>query len=587
VHSFHVFVVASAALTLAPAPGLARSADDPKIHPALGAMLGAGEAGEVGGSATAKAWVFFTDKGAASHDAGAYRAAIGELTRTYNPRAIERRRLRRTDPGLFDLRDVPVAGEYVGQVSATGAKPRVQSAWVNAVSVEATRAQVEAIAALPFVRALQPIRSGVKPGRVTGGDRRPQAAAGPGAGDAGFYGTAEEQLTQINLLALHQQGFTGQGVIVGILDTGFLRTHEAFNQAGHPLVVVAEWDFVKDDGNTAPEPEDDPSQHEHGTMILGTLGGYKPNTYVGGAYDASFVLCKTEDIESETPVEEDYYVAGLQFIESHGGDMATASLIYIDWYTQSQLNGATAVTTIGVNVATANGVYCCNAAGNMGHDTNPSTSHLGAPADAFKVITVGAVTSENSIVGFSSDGPSADGRVKPELLARGAQTWTISPNGSTGYTTASGTSLSTPLVAGGVACLIDARPAWTVDQMRTILFATGKDFVVTGVPDPLFIRGYGIMDAAGAAAADCNANGVLDSLDILAGTSRDCNANGQPDECECRADYNADGALTVADFGSFQTGFVQGQACADFNGDGTHTVADFGSFQTAFVVGCP
>lgn len=546
----------------------------PKVHPAVTAQF-------LEGHATAKVWVFFTDKGAQSEGAG-YAAAIDELTRTYDPRAIERRRLRRADPGLFDLRDVPVAPGYVAAVRDTGAHIRVESSWVNAVSVEATREQVGDIAALPFVRGIQPIRTGVKPGLIAGR----ATTAGPGAGDAGFYGSAEEQLTQINLLALHAQGFTGQGVVIGVLDTGFQRTHEAFNQPGHPLVVVAEHDFVDDDGNTAPQSGDPPGQHEHGTMILGTLGGYKPNTYVGGAYNASFILCKTEDITSETPVEEDNYVGGLQFIEAHGGDMTTASLIYIDWYSQSQLNGATAVTTIGVNTATANGLYCCNAAGNMGHDANPATSNLGAPADAFKVITVGAVTSEGSTVGFSSDGPTADGRVKPELMARGAQTWTINPNGSTGYTTASGTSLSTPLVAGAVACLIGARPGWTVDQMRAILFATGQDFVVTGVPDPLFVRGYGIMDAAGAAAADCNGNGVLDAQDIAAGTSRDCNSNGTPDECECRADYNADGNLTVADFGAFQTGFVQGQECADFNGDGAHTVADFGAFQTSFVIGC-
>lgn len=558
-------------LAVAAVSATASASDGPagKVHPSLRARMESGD--------PVKAWVLFSDKGVSSDDLP---AAIADVTRAYDPRAVARRRLRRTDPGLFDARDLPVAPAYVAEVLATGAVLRAQSRWANAVSVLATPEEIRAIATLPFVRGLQPIRAGLGHGPV----HRPAAAA---PAPEGFYGLSEEQLEQINLIALHEQGFTGQGVVVGVLDTGFIRTHQAFHHPQHPLVVVAERDFVNDDGNTAPEPSDPPGQADHGTMILGTLGAYAPGSLVGGAYDASFILCKTEDISSETPVEEDNYVEGLEFIEANGGDMATASLIYIDWYTQSQLNGLTAITTIGVNTATVNGVYCCNAAGNMGHDGNPATSHLGAPADALKVLTVGAVSSEGSIVGFSSDGPSADGRVKPELLARGADTWTIDPGSNTQLTTASGTSLATPLVAAGVACLIEARPSWSVDQMRTILFARASDFVANGTHDPLFIRGYGIMNAAGAAAGDCNGNGVLDSQDIQAGTSRDCNANTIPDECECRADFNTDGQLTIADFGAFQSAFVGAHPCADFNGSGTHTIADFGAFQAAFVAGCP
>lgn len=543
-----------------------------KVHPALASRLAAG--GPV------NAWVFFTDKGEASFGRAGYAGAIADLERTYNLRAVERRRLRRTDPGLFDERDIPLAPAYVERVRATGATIRAQVPWVNGVSVRVTREQASAIADLPCVRLLQPVRAGVKP-PVTDIRELP-----PRVGD-GFYGNAQEQLEQIHLVGLHQQGFTGAGVIVGILDTGFIRTHQAFNDPQHPLVVVAERDFINDDPVASPEPGDPPGQHDHGTMILGTLGAYKPGQLVGGAYDASFILCKTEDITSETPVEEDYYVAGLVFIEANGGDMATSSLGYIDWYTQSQLNGMTAVTTIGVNTATANGVYCCTAAGNEGHDNNPATSHLLAPADALKVIACGAVGSTGSIAGFSSDGPTADGRVKPELLARGLSTSTVSPGSTTGYTTASGTSLSTPLVASAVACLIQARHAWSVDAMRSMLFATAEDQVANGQPDPLFVRGYGVLNAAAAAALDCNGNGIPDPLDIASGFSRDCNANATPDECECRPDFNGDGILTIADFGAFQSAFVASAPCADYNGDGLHTIADFGAFQTGFVAGCP
>lgn len=194
-------------------------------------------------------------------------------------------------------------------------------------------------------------------------------------------------------------------------------------------------------------------------------------------------------------MEEDYYVAGLEFIEANGGDMATASLIYIDWYTQEQLDGRTAVCTIGVNIATANGVHCCNAAGNMGHDQNPNTSHLGAPADAFQVITCGAVEPTGEIAGFSSDGPTADGRVKPEVLARGTQAYSVAPWDNHGWAEAAGTSMSTPQVAAVVACLVDARPNWSVDQLRDGLFTTSDYYISNGTFDPLHVHGYGIINA--------------------------------------------------------------------------------------------
>jgi subtilisin family serine protease len=352
-------------------------------------------------------------------------------------------------------------------------------------------------------------------------------------------------LTQINLINLHNSGFTGNGVYVGVLDTGFQRSHDAFNEDGHSLTVEAEWDFVNGDDDTSYQPDppynDPPAQHSHGTKILGVLGAYKSDELVGGAYDASFILCKTEDTTQEEPVEEDWYVAGLEFIEANGGDMATSSLGYIDWYTQEDLDGMTAVTTVAVNIATGNGVHCCTAAGNYGYDSDPETSSLIAPADALKVITCGAVDSSGNIASFSSDGPTADGRVKPEVLARGINTRTVDPYNNTDYVGANGTSLSTPLVACAVACLIQAHPDWTVEQMRTYLMHTASDYVANGTSDLLYVRGYGIIDAAATADGDCNENGVDDATDIADGTSGDCNHNAVPDECEIALGQSPDG----------------------------------------------
>jgi hypothetical protein len=421
----------------------------------------------------------------------------------------------------------------------------VTSAWLNAVSVRGTLAQFEAIAALPFVARVEPVRRGrlLDQGRALG-----SSGPGPGAQQAAagtFYGLSEAQLDQIGLLDLHARGYTGDGVVIGILDTGFHRGHEAFNQAGHVLDVVAEHDFVDGDGDTDIEAGDPSSQHSHGTYILGTLGAYLPSELVGGAYDAAFVLCKTEDTTDEYQQEEDFYVAGLAFIEANGGDMATSSLGYIDWYTQADLDGLTAVTTVAVNVATENGMPCVTAAGNSGHDTNPATSTLIAPADALEVITAGAVDSTGAIASFSSEGPSADGRTKPELLARGVSTATVCAFTDVDCTTTvSGTSLSTPLLAAVVACLLEAHPDFTVGQLRARLFRTGDYFVANGTFDPEFVLGYGIPDAD-VAGFDCNGNGVDDADDLAAETSKDCNGNGYPDSCDLAdgisLDANANG----------------------------------------------
>ena len=522
-----------------------------KLHATLAQRLDS-EPGPV------KTWVFFVDKGVQTPAAKA--AAIDAVAQSYNAHAKQRRALRGSPEikaaGLFGEFDLPVVQAYVDGVARTGAKVHVKSRWVNAVSVWATREQCERIAALPFVRALQPV---ARTARVEAMNVQEVAAPQPMDGDRDGerdldYGLSETQLNQINLINLHNEGFTGQGVIVGILDTGFHRGHAAFNNATHPLNVIAEYDFVDNDSNAGIDTGDASDQHDHGTMILGCLGAYLPGSLVGGAYDASFVLCKTEDKGGEYPAEEDNYVAGLEFIEQHGADMSTASLGYIDWYTQSDLDGLTAVTTIAVNISTSLGIHHCNAAGNEYHDSSPSTSSLIAPADGFDVITCGAVDSSGTIASFSSDGPTADGRVKPEVLARGVSTQTVSPYSDTSYTTADGTSLSTPLVACAVACLIDARPHWTVAQMRENLFETSSYYVANGTYDPLYVRGYGIIDAY-TAAHNCTEDGVV----LLDSVKYNCEATAQISVIDCglNADDGTVETVTVDVDSDSETGVEQ------------------------------
>jgi hypothetical protein len=517
-----------------------RAAAPEKLHPDLLQVIA-----EHGPS---KGWVFFRDKDVG--DARVRRSALDEARARLSPRAVERRRARRVLPGLVDERDVALAQRYVDAVLATGVELVIESTWLNAISVRGTAAQFRAIAELECVTRVQAVRRGVlvdggAPGfaeetALGGAPRVPQPPA------AGLnYGGSFAQLDQIGIIDLHARGYTGNGVVIGILDTGFHRGHEAFNQPGHVVQVIAEADFVDGDLNTGIQVGDPSGQHSHGTYILGCIAAYLPGSFVGGAHDAAFILCKTEDTTNEYQQEEDFYAAGLQFIETNGGDLATSSLGYIDWYTQSDLDGLTAVTTLAVNAATDNGMHCLTAAGNSGNDTNPGTARLIAPADAFEVITAGAVDSSGTIANFSSDGPTADGREKPELLATGVSTHTVCAFTDVGCTTqVNGTSLSTPLLAAMVACLVDARPDWTVGQMRARLMRTGNYFVVNGTFDPQYVRGHGIPNADDAA-FDCNDNGLDDDDEIALGLVRDCNGNGYPDACDIAdgisQDANGDG----------------------------------------------
>jgi subtilisin family serine protease len=215
---------------------------------------------------------------------------------------------------------------------------------------------------------------------------------------------------------------------------------------------------------------------------------------VGTAYGADYILCNAEDGEIEYYLEERFFAAALEFAESHGADVLTSSLVLYGGYKQEQTDGKTSPMTKGLNIATGNGVICLSAAGNFGHDRDPATSHLMVPGDGKEVIVVGAIKGDGKIARFSSDGPTADGRLKPEVLALGYGTATISLLDKTGYMKAGGTSMATPVMAGAVVCLLQVHPGWTVHQLRKALFLSGDYYRKNGKPDPLFVQGYGTPD---------------------------------------------------------------------------------------------
>ena len=215
------------------------------------------------------------------------------------------------------------------------------------------------------------------------------------------------------------------------------------------------------------------------------MAGNKPGSLIGPAFDSEYLLAKTEMVVDEAQIEEDNYVAGLEWGESNGADVVSTSLGYLDWYTYEDLNGDIAVTTIAVDIAVGLGMVCVTAAGNEGND---SWYYIITPADADSVISVGAVRSNGSIASFSSHGPTYDGRIKPEVCARGYATACASPSGQ-GYTAASGTSLAAPLVGGAVAAILSAHPDWSPMMVREALMETASQ---SSTPDNDY--GYGIID---------------------------------------------------------------------------------------------
>ncbi len=445
------------------------------------------------------AWVEFRDKGI---ETAAERAEmIAFLESNYNHKAMERRKTKRTFPGLLDERDFPVRESYLDRVSQTGATIRIVSRWLNGISVLATDEQLQEIKALECVHWVGDIHKHRKNRNQHSDLAYTQQIIGPGAYpddsesyETGFCGLSSSQIRQMNLNTVDEKGFTGKDVVIAILDTGFDLDHRAFTHTDKPITVMKQWDLVNNDFNTKPEKTDPVGQHLHGTLCLGTIAAYMPGELVVSSFEAAFILCVPEDVIEEYPLEERWFVAALEYAESNGADLITSSLVIYDHYDNNQLNGETSVMSTGWNIATGNGVIGVQGGGNAGHDNNPETNHLETPADAYDVITVGAVDQYGFITRFSADGPTTDGRVKPEILGRGLDTFTVSGHDHNLYTTASGVSVATPLVAGGIACILQARPEWSVEEIRSNLFKTGHYFREAGTWDTTFVQGYGIPD---------------------------------------------------------------------------------------------
>lgn len=433
-----------------------------------------------------KIWIYFTDKGLIP--GVSIQRELSSARLGLKDHCLWRRSKVRSPKNLVDVSDLPLFPSYIERIKSLVMRIRTTSRWLNALSAEANASQILSLDKLEFVRKIDLVLS----------FRRDEPLSTPMSGviegdessqEDILYGPSFLQLDQINVIPVHRRGYSGKGVLVCMLDTGFHKTHEAFQQAN----VVAERDFINNDSDVQQDLLD-PSDYSdsHGTATWSILGGYRPGQLIGPAYGADFILAKTETERFEEPIEEDYWVAGIEWAEAFGAEVVSSSLGYIDWYTYEDMNGEVAVTTIAANRAVDLGVVVVNAVGN---ERDNAWGHIIAPSDGFGVIAVGAVDEDGFIAPFSSPGPTFDGRIKPDVCALGIENWLAANTPrDNDYRIGSGTSYATPLVAGVAALLLEIYPDWTPDQVRSALISTASRNLN---PDNNY--GWGIVNAASAA----------------------------------------------------------------------------------------
>jgi len=421
-------------------------------------------------------WIFFHDKEVA--DQAGFNPAGYDFSHL-SQRALDRRALRGTITGPT-YRDLPVSASYIDEILGAGVKIRTVSRWLNAVSVLAPPEFIAQIDGNTIVKKTKRIHKVTKRSikRMTRDEEIYVTDAN--------YGASYDQNEQINAIAAHELGYTGTDIWLLMLDTGFFTDHIAFQQER----IVAEYDFVQSDSITANQESDPGSQHNHGTATASVAAGYVDGQLRGTAYECKLLLAKTEMVSEEIEAEEDFFVAALEWGEALGADVVSSSLGYYYWYTYDDLDGETALTTRGIDHAASLGMVCVTAAGNEG---NRSWHYIIAPADADSVISVGAVDESNVTPSFSSHGPTSDGRIKPEVLARGVGTFLAGTDSTNDFHSGSGTSFATPLVAGACALILEAHPNWTPMMVREALMLTAD-----GNTSPDNTRGFGLIDVVAA-----------------------------------------------------------------------------------------
>ncbi len=434
-------------------------------------------------------WIYFKDKG---KDIQKYYANPVSIV---SEKSLRRRAKVKPLNKLIDYTDIPLDKKYVDKITGYGIKIKQKSKWLNAISCYVTKPILQKLNKVPFIKKITEVK-------IYKRKKIPQPEnvkvlnknAGPSAVTAHTfdYGSSLTQNEVINTVSVHDEGYSGKGILICLMDAGFDKlSHEVFQD----MNIIDAWDFVNDD----PDVEDGTGEGEgsHGTSTLSQIGGFKEGELIGTAYGADFLLAKTENTASETHTEEDNWVAASEWADSIGADVFSTSLGYLDFdpgeqdYTYNDMDGNTAVITIAADLAVGKGIVVFNSAGNNGYNASHNT--LGAPADGDSVVAIGAVDANKQRVSFSSVGNTADGRTKPDFMAMGSGTYAASNTSTTSYKSFSGTSAACPLAAGVPALMLEKDYSLTPMEIREILRNTSDH---SAAPNRLY--GWGTINALAA-----------------------------------------------------------------------------------------
>lgn len=429
------------------------------------------------GFAQQDAWVYFNDKPNAANQLN---TPLDFLTQ----RALDRR----TAQGIaISINDVPIHQPYIdGIMAANGIAVKAKSKWLNCVHVRGSVADINALTSLSYVSNVQFADFSLNskrqiPATITPINKNMDVQVNFN------YGNSNNQIQMLNGHLLHQANYTGTGKIIAVLDSGFINVDSTspFQRLFDNDLILGGYNYVSQNDNVY-------SLHNHGTMTLSCMGGFVDGELVGTAPDAQYYLFVTEDVTEENPVEESYWVEAAEEADRLGADVISTSLGYYRFdnsnygHNYSEFTGDEAFASKGANIAFSKGMIVVASAGNSGGSSEP-LNHIGVPAEATNVLAVGAVRADETYGTFSSIGPSFDGRIKPDVMAKG-QAATIA-NTTGAIQTASGTSFSCPIMAGMIASFWQAVPTLTNQQVVDFVKQSADRFAT---PDNLF--GYGIPD---------------------------------------------------------------------------------------------
>jgi serine protease AprX len=427
-------------------------------------------------------WVFFSDKGNETQN------YFQKPSTVVSEKSLKRRAKVLSDDKLISTSDLPVNQNYIEQIQSLGFQLKQKSRWFNGVSGWASKDELAQFANLPFVKQLDIVYRFRKDNfeeetQNDNSEELNQNLSKPEGTNSLNYGQSFTQLNQITVPQVHDLGYTGQGITICSMDAGFDNlSHEVFSS----MNIIAMWDFVDNDPDVS-------QGGSHGTSTLSTLGGFKEGKLIGPAFGSDYILARTEDIYSETPIEEDNWIAAIEWADSIGVDVTSTSLSYLEFdppypsYTWEDMDGNTMRITIGADLAVKVGIYVVNSASNEGYHSTHNT--LWGPADGDSVVAVGAVDGSGIRANFSSVGPTVDGRIKPDLMAMGEGVYVAGSSSPTDYGYASGTSFSCPILAGASALLLEIDPSLTPLQLSELLKNTASKST-----NPDRLMGWGIIN---------------------------------------------------------------------------------------------